>query len=301
MTPPFRVRPTRRVLAVVSVPLLSLLVAPQLAGAQTQGAACPSTPISALAEACATAQGSPRVSSSAQPGTIVERAPATVTVTGSARSSAGVTALTSTQSCTYYDTRYAEGSGSGDVLYGYTDPIGAKAAAYAESTFPLVYQNRIAYVTMTAGHRLQWLGEPAEVNGRIVMPWFEGGSITTNTDTSFFATTNASGSMQIETGVVDEGVWEQKSIETTHLQSGQSSKNYSDSQPRTYYVNFEAGHTYRPYIRVTGSAQAQGNVFNPGLRANSLVDWLGGSNGAYLDFVRYEFDLPDGYTLSCGS
>ena len=209
--------------------------------------------------------------------------------------------MTSTQSCTYYDTRYASGSGSGDALYGYTTNLGSKASAHAHSAFPAVYQNRIAYVTMIVGHRLVWNGAPSTVNGRVVMPWFEGGSITTATETSFFATTNASGTMQIETGLLDETTGqEQTSIESTHLQSGQSSKNYSSSNTRTYAATFQQGHIYRPYIKLAGSAQAQGTVFNAGLQADSLVDWLGGSNGAYLNYAQYQFDLPDGYTLTCG-
>lgn len=203
-----------------------------------------------------------------------------------------------TESCTYYDTKYASGSGTGDVLYGYTTNLGAKAAARAHTT-TLVYQNRIAYVTMRTGHRFKWNGSNTHT-GRVVMPWYEGGSISTSAQSSFFASTSASGTAQIETWLLDETSGEvQKAIETTHLQSGTSYKNYSASGTRVYAVTYRPGHTYRPYILFSGSAQAQGTVFNPLLQADSIVDWMGGSNGAYLSYVRYEVDLPDGWTLTC--
>lgn len=175
----------------------------------------------------------------------------------------------------------------------------AKAAARAHSTFPLVHQNRIAYVTMRTGHRFKWNGSTAR-NGRIVMPWYEGGTISTSAQSSFFANTSASGTAQIETWLLDETTGStQKAIERTHLQSGTSYKEYSASGTRTYAVTYTPGHIYRPYIVITGSAQAQGTVFNPALQADAIVDWMGGGNGAYLSYVRYEVDLPDGWTLNC--
>lgn len=272
------------------------LTLPQVAGADAVGPTCPTVADPVLAELCATAEGGSIISSTEQPGATFEQPPASA-----GTSASGGFSITSTQSCTYYDTLYASGSGSGDHLYGYTTNLGAKASAHAHSAFPAVYQNRIAYVTMITGHRLQWNGDPVTVNGRVVMPWHEGGTISTATDTSFFATTNASGTMQYETGLLDETTGQQQTaIERTHLQSGQSSKVYTASGTRTYAITFQKGHIYRPYIKLDGSAQAQGTVFNPGLQADSLVDWLGGSNGAYMNYVRYEFDLPDGYSLTCG-
>lgn len=212
--------------------------------------------------------------------------------------SSGVS-VASTQSCTYDETLYAAGGGNGDHLYGYTTNLGSKAAAHARST-AAVWQNRIAYVHMTVGHRLKWNGDPSTVNGRVVMPWHEGGAIDTSAQSSLWTTTSASGTMQIETGLLDETTGqEQTSIERTHLSSGTAYKTYSESGTRTYAVTYKKGHIYRPWIKLDGSAQAQGSVFNPALVANSQVDWMGGSNGAYLSYVRYEFDLPSGYTLVC--
>lgn len=281
--------------------LVAVAAMPGVGAAASGAAACPVDGDPILLDLCKTASPDTVASNPLAGPTSFEAQPATGGTTKTASTGSGPSALAGTQSCTYYDTRYASGSGSGDAIYGYTTNLGSKASVHAHSAFPAVYQNRIAYVTMVVGHRLIWNGAPASVNGRVVMPWFEGGSISTATDTSFFATTNASGSMQIETGLLDETTGqEQTSIESTHLQSGQSSKNYSSSNTRTYAVTFEQGHTYRPYIKLAGSAQAQGTVFNPGLQADSLVDWMGGSNGAYLNYAQYQFDLPDGCTLTCG-
>lgn len=61
---------------------------------------------------------------------------------------------------THGDTRYASGSGSGDALYGYTTTLGRRRLRIAHSTFPLVYQKRLADVDMVSGHRLVWQGDP---------------------------------------------------------------------------------------------------------------------------------------------
>lgn len=112
------------------------------------------------------------------------------------------------------------------------------------------------------------------------MPWRESGSISTAPETSFSATTSASGTMQISTGVLDETTGqEQTAIERTHLSSGQASKNYSEQGTRTYAVTYVPSHTYRPYIKLEGQRRRRERCSIPVCR---LMRSLIGSAAAWV-------------------
>lgn len=215
---------------------------------------------------------------------------------------------TNTQICRSYDTNFSDANGSGDSVWAVDDQLGAYAASHAHTTL-VPGQVRIASAYATAGHTIYLAPpNPGPMPGRIKLLWHVIGEITTQIQSSFFNRTSASGTASLKLGAIDLTTNSKQEVIVAGpwTVQGQSSKRFGADWSNsgkffTFSMTFIDGHTYRAYMRVDTSATVGGAFFNPSLQADSLTDFFPTNGfGAYMNYIQWEFDMPSGWTMSCG-
>ena len=207
------------------------------------------------------------------------------------------------QSCTFKETTYADGSGDGAAIYGVTTDYQAKAACHAQVA--IGPQRRTAKSKAVAGDTIIW-GGTGSYSGRVKVPWTVRGTLTTQTQSAgILGQTKADASV-----VVTLGLWDQTdNVRDTEVvidvsTTGQSAKNVNESSRANgkkdqFTATYVPGHKYTAFIQVEVSVKAEGQLKAPVLGADALADFFSDGFGAKLEFVEWEFDMPDGVKLLC--
>lgn len=208
----------------------------------------------------------------------------------------------STQSCTFKQTSYADGSGDGQSIYGVTDDYQAKVAGHAEAIGPF---QRSAKAKAAAGDSIIW-GGSKPYSGRVRIPWSVRGTLTTQTQSAGpLGQTKAEAKVRVTVALTDQTAGSTDSEVVIDItSSGQATKAVDESsvdegKKDIFDTTFLPGHKYITYIQIEIEAHAEGQIKAPVLGADSLPDFFSDGFGAKLDSVTWELDLPDGVTLLC--
>lgn len=208
----------------------------------------------------------------------------------------------SVQNCTFKETSYADGEGDGQAIYAVTSNYGAKVACHAFATAGVIKDS--ARAKAIAGDTIIWGGKDAHP-GRVKLPWIIRGVMRTSTQTGIGRDTEAEADVVVRIGIWDQTDNTREVSEVGNfLTEGQSEERVaadsrSSGEQSQFSLVYVPGHKYTAYIEIEAKVKAKPDFPNILLSADAIADFFGDDFGAFLEFVEWEFDMPDGVRLIC--
>ena len=236
------------------------------------------------------------------------------------------TVITGSNYCQYLnDTRYTEWNYASSNDNATAGPLlgsfDAKASAYSQGVLGADYE----WAYAIDGHRFipqdssGALG--SAITGEIDIPWHVGGIMNYNVDSLGPFSGQASGYETTEIGVLDEttgAVYGRQAVSLDSQSNDTGGSYQADISENGYWsisFTYVFGHTYRPYVKTAVSTTSTPyNTVIEGipvfLSADQNVDFYDDytdsiygnvAGGGWMGSVKYQFNLPPGYTVNCGS